>query len=449
MQLKKRISAVILVILLTGANLAMFKTLDLLDNSKPALSLPIPKNVNWKVRLNIKTIAKKELYTILFQEEDPEFLSKLRTLARNRFERFEDKKPLHINWEEDILVYSIEENKSAFQVYLLQTKNATRFNENISDYLSRNQMGYAIGSNAVLVTQKSGKRLSKPEMESLSKRLLNAPKELIQYDDLDDHELIDLAVNNINDKVRFQHLEMKISQDKQAINFSGKVEYPEPIREQMSFGLKYKGIYIYSRFIPKQLPDTLLNFLPDDLPHFKDISSFALDYQGMNLEDPVDHMPYFVGHMLVPKMNLIIRTEKAVKIEELWSHFPENVRRPNLKIELGKVTYHLKQLDKNTYFIGIDPNSVTAFKGKDLFILKGDLRHSTQIYGGTFITAIIENMGPMKALNQFIRSTDTFNFQLTKEKAKVYKLTGTIDFKSDKYPLHELTRFILNSPIAR
>lgn len=449
MQLKKRISAVILVILLTGANLAMFKMLDLLDESKPTLHVPVPKNVNWKVRLNIKTIAKKELYTIFFEQEDQEFLTRLRTVVRNRLEQAETKRSLHLNWEEDMVVYSYNEDEANFIVYVVQTKNPEKFNQHVPEYLSKNQMGFALGSNALFLTQKSGKRLKKDELKSLVKKLLGAEAETLKYNPELNNQLIDLSVNNIHNDVKFQHLAMQVNQMDQRISFLGEVEYPSEVKKQMPYRLNSKGIYVYSRFIPKQLPDTLFNFLPQGLPHFKDITSFALDYQGMSLEDPVENMPYFFGHMLVPKMNLIIRTEKPVKIEELWAKFPENVRKNKLQVTLGTITYQLKQLDDRTYFIGIDPSSVKGYTGDDLFILTGDLRKSTKIYGGTFITAFIQNMGPMKAINQFIKTTDSFSFTLSKMNGKRYKLDGSILFKADKYPLHELTRLMINSPFAR
>ena len=447
MQLKNRIFAAILVLLLTGANLAMLKLIDILDETKPTLHVPIPENVNWKLRVNLKTIVKKELYTVFFEEDDREILNQIRTQVQERLESQNKKPSIYLNLEDDIVLYSIDVNHANFFAYLLQTKNSEKFNQNVPAYLNRNQAAVALGSNALFITQKSGKHLTPEQLKTLAYKWIHATQETFNYPAERKDEILEIAVNNMHNTVRFKNLYLRMSQQKQAFNFEGNIIYPEPIRESMPFTLKSKGVFLYSRFIPKQIPDTLINFLPKGLPHFKNISSFAIDYQGMSLEEPMDSLPHFVGQMLIPKMNLIIRAGEPVKIEDLWKEFPNNVQKPNLTLLFGNTTYYMKQLDNTTYFIGIDPSSVVPFKGDDLFILNGDLRKSTKVYGGTFITAIIENMGPMKALNEFWNSTNKFNVSVQKSKNTTYKINGKIDFKDDHFPLHELAKLLLHSPI--
>lgn len=450
MQLKSRVYAVILVILLTGANLAMFKTLDLLDNGKPPLQIPVPKEVNWKIRLNLKTFAKKELYTILFQQEDKPFMDKMSRIIRERMENSVDKPSLHLDLEQDVLIYSIDRDQCEYLVYLVQTKNERLFNKNAIQYISKNQMALAHGTNAVFVTQKNGKIQSRETLTNIAASLLESPTCHSDCMKDPDNQLLSLTINNLHHSSKFQQMKLRVSQKSQSIQVSGQVTYPHPIRKQLPYTLNPKGIFLYSRFIPKALPDTLLNFLPDGLPHFKNITAFAFDYQGMGLENPIDSLPYFYGHLLVPKMNLIIQTEQPAKVAELWAQFPKHVQGSNLSLHFGNTTYYLKQLDERTYFIGIDPSSVKPYHGSEVLVLTGDLRKSTKVYGSAFITALIENMGPTLTINQFFNTTDSFRIEIGgKGRGNVYDINGSVQFKNGHYPLHELTKLLVNSPFVQ
>lgn len=450
MQIKNRVFAVLLVIVLTGANLAMFKILDFLDNGKPDLNVPVPTEVNWKIRFNLKTFLKKEIYTLLFQEKNDDFLDQFREQIRKRMERNSTKGSLHIDLEQDLIVYALDLNDANFQAILFQTTNPKKFNAHISEYCSKNQSGYALGNNALHITQRSGKKLSQPELLAVVRKLLHAPKTTFKYDEKNEAELLEVHVNAIHQNVRFKKMNLHISEFGQELTINGSISYPTDLGSAMKFGLKSTGVSIYSRFIPKDLPDTLLYFLPDNMPHFKDIQAFAIDYQGLNLEDPVENMPISVGHFLVPKMNLIIQTKNSINISELWNEFPENVRLDRNRLKLGKVIYELKQLNQNTYFIGVDANAVIPKTSThEIFVVEGSLLHSTKVYGGTFITKIIENMGPMLAINNFFKATELFKINVVPNHGNNYTIQGTIRFKKDKYPLNEITKLVANSPFSK
>lgn len=446
MQIKKRFYAAFLVVLLTASSLLIFICLNLLSTNQNNPLVPVPNDANWVLRLDAESFVKKEVYNTLFADKDDAFILKVRELIDKNFNGESDKKSLRIDPQEDIVLYGIDRNNKSYLLIAVQTKDAAAFSENITAYCKSNQAGKASGRCGLFIQQVKGKK-NRAELEKVLEDILNQPFKELKKAASEKNEFIALNVRKLPSKSGFSTMNLSIQHQDKSINLEGEITYPKKLHANLKFGLKPEGVYVYSRFIPEALPDTLLNFLPDGLPHFKDIEGYAVDFKGTYLEDPKDSLPSIVGFLPTPVMNLIIQSKHECKVEDLWKAFPESVRRPNLTLNFGNTIFHLKQLSATTYFIGVDPNAVIPYSGKDVFFIKGHLEKSTKIYGSTFVTAFIENMGPVKAFNEFLKSSESIHIEIKPKKGDRYSINGKINFKQGKHPLHEMTKMVFSMPI--
>ncbi|MDF3025854.1 MAG: hypothetical protein K0S23_161 [Fluviicola sp.] len=446
MQIKKRFYAAFLVVLLTASSLLIFICLNLLSTNQNNPMVPIPDDAKWVLRLDAETFVKKEIYNTLFAEKDDAFIQKVRELMEKNINTESNKRSLRIDPQEDIVLYSVERNHKSFLLIAVQTKDASAFDNNISDYCKSNQAGAARDNCGLFIQQIKGKKASREELEITARKILSEPFKELKKAAPDKNEFIALNLKKLPVSSGFSSMILSVQHQEKSINLEGEVIYPKKLHPNLKFGLKSTGVYVYSRFIPEGLPDTLLNFLPQGLPHFKDIEAYAIDFKGTYLEDPKDSLPSIIGFLPTPVMNLIVQTKNACDITDLWKAFPQSVRRPNLTLSFGNTVFHLKQLAANAYFIGVDPNAVISHSGNEVFFIKGHLEKSTKVYGSTFVTAFIENMGPVKAFNDFLNSSESINIEIKPKRGDRYAISGQINFKKGKLPLHEMTKMVSGMP---
>lgn len=442
MQIKKRIYAAFLVVLLTASSLLIFICINLLSNNHSNPFVPIPKDSRWVVRMDAESFVKTEIYHTLFTEKDDAFIQQVRDLIERASNSNSDKKPLFIDFQEDIVLYNIERNNKGFLVIAVQTLNGPAFSRNIADYCRINQTGGAKDRCGIYVHQVKGEKASTSELKTVLNDVLNAPFRELHKAVPEKNEFIAVNWKNTPGESGFSAADVSIQYQNSEINLEGTLTYPKKPAPALRFGLNPKGVYIYSRLQVGSLPDTLLQFFPKDLPHFTDIEAYAVDLNGTALEDSKDSLPNFYGYLPVPVMNLIVQTKSDCKVEELWKAFPASARRENLRLSFGEISFQLKQLAPNCYFIGVDPKAVVPYSGNDIFFVKGKLEKATQIYGGTFVTAIIENSGPVKAINDFLKSTRSIRIDLKLGKGNQYVVNGNIQFREKRQPLHELSKMV-------
>lgn len=442
MQIKKRFYAAFLVVLLTASSLLIFICINLLSGNQNNLLIPVPSDTKWIIRMDAESFVKREAYNTLFTEKDDAFIEQLREVYEKNINEETDKQPLRIDFQEDIVLYGIERNHKNFLVITLQTTNSDVFNAHISSYCKSHQIGRAKGRNGIYITQLNGTEADKKELGALMSEILDSPEKELQKAASDKNEFIALELKKLPAKSGFSSLNLSIQHQDSEINLEGSLVYPQKLHPGLKFGLKPKGVYVYSRLISGRLPDTLMNFFPENLPHFSDIQAYALDFRGTYLEDPKDSLPSIVGFLPTPVINLIVQTKNNCDIRTLWQAFPASVRGKNLSLNFGNTVFHLKQLNPNTYFIGVDPGAVIPYSGNDVFFVKGHLDKSTKIYGSTFVTAFIENMGPVKAFNDFLKSTESASIEVKPKKGSLYTIEGKLRFRQGKYPLHEMTKMV-------
>lgn len=442
MQIKKRFYAAFLVVLLTASSLLIFICLNILSTHETNPLVPIPKDTKWMVRMDAESYIKEEVYSTLFTEKDDAFIQQIRDIYDRNTNEESNKKQLYLDIKEDIVLYSMDRGDNSFLVIAVQTMNADAFSSNIMSYCKPGQGGAAKNHCGLFIHQLKGKKLPEAEVQLLAQQILNTPFRELQKAAPEKNEFIAFKITKFPENSSFSSMDLSIRHQDRKINLEGAITYPEKLHPGLKFGLKPSGLYIFSRFVPQSLPDTLLSFLPKGLPHLKDIEGYAVDFNGTYLEDPKDSIPSVIGFLPTPVINLVVQTKNPCKVEDLWKAFPHSVRRENLTLDFGNTIFHLKQLAPNVYFIGVDPQAVIPHSGNEVFFIKGHLEKTTKVYGSTFVTAFIENMGPVKALNDFLNSSESINIEVLPKKGTSYAIKGQIHFKQGKQPLHELSKMI-------
>ena len=442
MQLKKRIYSTFVVLLLIASGIMIFLCTNFLSPHTETPEIPLPSNTDWVIRLDVEKLMKQEVYNTLFSKKDEQLLNQLRAMMDERSENEFGAKKLHINLNEDFVFYQFRKNAKRFVAISLKTSDPESFNAQSKKLKDPNLAGMANGSNAVFLMQQSGGKTSKSEFESIFNAIFQSPHRKFKKQ-ISENEFFTFEISNLSKAVDLNNTTLSVLFEENKLNLEGKTIYTSTTTENLHFGLKAKGLCLYSQLIPEKLTDTLLYFLPDSLPHFKDIQAFAVDFQGTYLEDPIDELPNLVGFLPTPVMNLIIQTKAPCKVEDLWKSFPEKVRKKNLELDLGHTIYYFRQLNPNTYFIGVDPRAVIPYSGKEIFSLSGNLLKTTQVFGSTFVTTFIENMGPIKAINEFLSSSKHINLTISKSKGQTCNIKGEIQFKADKHPIHEMTKLVI------
>ena len=125
MQIKKRFYAAFLVVLLTASSLLIFICLNILSSNQNNPLVPVPDDANWVLRLDAESFVKKEVYNTLFADKDDAFILKVRELIDKNFDGESNKKSLHIDPREDIVLYSIDRNNKSYLLIAVQTKELT------------------------------------------------------------------------------------------------------------------------------------------------------------------------------------------------------------------------------------------------------------------------------------------------------------------------------------
>lgn len=443
MQIKKRLYSSFVVILLTTSSLLIFICLNLFTTNANNPSLPIPKDADWVIQVDLEMLLKQEAYNTLFSQKDELLLAEIRNIIENRESKNTNSGNLKINLKEDCVLYGLTINHKKYVAAVLKTTDTESFNKHVGQLLSYVRLARAQNGNAVFLLQSEQGNTTQKELESVIDYIFDSPINVLKKAPAEKNEFVSVRVNQLATSSSFSKLNTSFQFQDKRLLVVGDVKFSEELSKPLNFGLKSEGLYIYSRLIPGSLPDTLLALLPKNIPHFTEIESFAIDFQGTALEEPIDSFPNFVGFLPVPIMNLIVRTQEPCDVKKLWSAFPQSMRKENMELDFGNTTYRLKQLDSVTYFMGVDDRAIVPFSRGDAFFIKGTLIKTTKIYGSTFVTAFIDNTGPMKAMNDFLKSSDFIDVKLIPAKNNTYQIKGEIRFNEGKHPIHQLTKLIL------
>lgn len=449
MQMKSRIFTALVVILLCSFSIASLVLIDLFGGPAKTVSVPVPTQADWVVRVDAASFWKQELYTILFDSKDERLLSSLQELMDKKLKGKGKKRPLYIDFESDLVLYGIHEDTHRFTVMLFQLKHPAKFKKNISDYLTARQ-SYAIqGNTGLILTQAEGAVMTKKHLQQLVHHYSKAHFIDFNKQRKSDKELITARIAHSGEDLGLRAIQLGISHDQQAITFSGSFTWDQAYQGTCSFDLQSSGFYMASRIVPQQLEDTLNALLPLGSYKFSGIESCILDYRGMYLEAEIQGLPSVFGYLPIPKINLIVSSKNDLSVDSIYRSCPPAIRGANHTLNFGETDYELVQLDAHTIFIGIDPTTVKKTPQRALTLLKGSLPTLTTIEGSSFVSAFVQNMGPIKIGNDFFATTRSFRLQIEETRKNNYAINGKMYFKEGKFPLNEVTKLLVSLKVIR
>lgn len=449
MQIKSRILTGISVIFITSAGIACFWILNFFGFNESNNSVPLPKTTDWIIRADAVSFVKKELYTVLFESKDDQLLVSLQELFDKTRKIKGNRGPLYINYNSNIVLYGTHVGDATFSAVLFQLERPSIFQKNISSYLKSNQKADVNGSTALILTQTGGKKIDSKQFKSIVHQYVNS--QLTNLNDVKqtENELMTIMINKTSEKIGVQNLKFGISPSKSSIDFKGSLSYTKAQINEFNYDVKVSGCHIFSKIVPAGLTDTLNKLIPLGDFKFSEIQGIALDYNGISLEETKEGLPSFAGYLPVPSINLVVSCKKPVSIEQIWNLCPKSIQEPNFTLNFGTIRYVLKQLDAHTIFVGIDPNSVLSKENAALVQMNGNLSKLTLVRGSSFVSAIVQNMGPIKTGNDFFSSSSGIDFKMTQLTDGNFQLKGKIDFKEGKFPLNEVTKLLIGLKVIR
>lgn len=442
MQVKNRWWKLLLVLCFTGLALLLLTMQQLLGKQRDETTIPMPENALWSLQVNAVEFWQAGTYEVLFESKDEQILQQLRQEIQTQRETRTDKGSLGIDPHTDVIITAFPLEKEVLMVYTIQLIDPEMFEKSLGSYLTKNSVGTVIGQNGIVITgtkNTSNKTLQKAINQWKKAPQLKRSDIVRNQTDYISFKQWKQAQNGLVQKVTFG-----VERKDQTLSLSGTCLFSDERISPLNYDLQAQGFYLSSRVIPAHLKDTLNKYLPLGDFEFTDITGIVMDYQGVYLEEAKANLPEVFGYLPIPKINLIIQSKQDLSVEKIMAACPENIRASANTLNFGETDYQLVQLDAKTIFIGLDPSRVKKRAQTNLFTISGKLESLLHVDGSGFMTAMIQNLGPIKKGKQFLNTTEKISFQVSRSMNNTYLMNGEVVFKEGRYPLTEITRLFLS-----
>lgn len=434
MRLKYRILHIFLVLFLGLLAITSLILLEVFERETPIASIPVPESAEWVIRLDLAQLAKDEAYTVLFEAKDDQLVTMLRSIAAERVDQLGENGSLSLDFRHSVAVFGSHEDSNSFIGVIIQVLNPKQFKKHIGNYITENQTVAISGNSALILTQQNKKPLSKAARQKLAESYLTKS-----------HKRLDSITKNASfltielpqkgkHKTSAKEL-ITVHHEAHSIELRGTFQ-PEEKLHFSNYGLKSTGLYIHSSIIPAGISDSINKLLPLGSFRFPELHSITLDYSGIGVEQTTG------GILALPQMNLIVEANEPLSIDSIFAALPAEMVGKNNSIQLGSVTYQVKQLDKKTVFIGLNTNSIEYKKQTTVFCMKGSLKPLLEIKGSPLILAFLDVIPAVGAARNFVNKTDEIDFTVN-QSGKICTVKGTILFKKDAYALHETIKLFV------
>ncbi|MBI3239818.1 MAG: hypothetical protein HYZ43_13410 [Flavobacteriia bacterium] len=431
MQLKFRILHFFLVLLFGVFGIVGLLLFEVFGTETIPESIEVPKAADWVIRLDVSQLAKDEVYTLLFETKDDSFFKQLKTITEERVDKRREFGVLTVDFRQPVLAFAASENNTNYFGFLVKVTDEQIFQKNIGKYLSKSQ-SYAVKNNtALILSRQTSTTESNRELKALAEKFLNNSRtESTKTKDNKAFLTIDSPT-----KAGKNPMHLEVQHEPHRISFSGQFTSKKNLKPA-NYSLKSSNLLISSSIIPEGISDSLNRLLPIGDFRFPELRSFTLDYQGVLVEQAQG------GMMVLPKMNLILEAETAISLTELFAAIPEDLKVGGHTIQLGNLKYEVVQLDANTLFIGIDPNSIIRQKQTNLVSVKGSFKPLLVIEGSRLVTTFMDVIPAVGAGKRFTKAAKDIRITAT-QKGSIISIKGTVDFQNDAYALHELFKLLL------
>ena len=447
MQKSKKIGLSILIVLLSTICLGIFTISDFLLPSKSIESAPIPKNYDWAVRIDASTFVKEELYSIVFQSKDEQLLNQLRNLIDRKWKSKGKNGGLYIDYQSDIIFYQKTENGNAFNGIILKTKRPNKCEQNIPAYLKSNQISKVKDNSLIIVTQKSGKSLTKTQLTALIEKYSAIDGSVEFIETKQQRDLLQMNMRSSSNIESMSNLKLGIRNSKNSISMYGNFTSNTSNKNyEALYSISGKGVKIYSYALPNQFNDSIIQFF--NLRNTFKLTGISMDYHGLIMEEAVEDMYNKAGFTPIPMINAVFQFNSSITVEQLLQNLPEHFKVNSGKITFNNVKYSIKQIDERSIFIGLDPSTVEQQNQSNYIYLGGNFSKLFNLKASYFITTFFEAMPAVKATKSFLSKTEKVEF-----KANLNGTKGTINgqflFNDKSHALNEVTKLFIGLGIFK
>lgn len=394
--------------------------------------IPVPEKYNWMVHMDAANFWKKEVYTVLFEAKDIAFLNQLRTFVEEKLNDEDGEKyPLAISMNSTVTIVQFDYHNKQYVATYFDVTNSEKFLTNSQHIVTDQQVSGTHENKGIILTSLSPDN-SKINCDHALHYLLRSKESILKSEQKTSIHL-SLNTKEVKGKLVMQLVN-------KSIRFNGKITLFKPIQTN-NYSLKSAGFTIQSNFIPNEINQLVANFTSKMNKSLPAITSCHVDYLGLQLADEKPGLLAVMGYVPIPKMNALFSFEKPVTVAQFASLFPESVRENNELLNFGSVSYSIRQLDENTLFVGCNPAVVLKQKEKSLVTLRGDLNQLMKIDGNAFIAGFIQNMPPVKATSDFMKTIAASSLRIIPTSHKnEYIVNGSIAFKNEKQAINECAK---------
>jgi len=434
MRLKFRILHIFLVLLLGLIAITSLVLLEVFERETPMALIPVPKNAEWVIRVDLVQLAKDEAYTVLFEAKDEQLITMLRSMTEERVDKLDKNGSLSLDLRHSVLVFGTHEDTNSFVGIIVQVLDPAQFQQHIGNYLTTNQTVAFAGTSALILTQQNKKILPKTIRQELAVTYLKRSYKRLDSISKND-SFLTIELPGTGKYSAQKNMLLSVHHEAQSLELRGTFE-PENTLHYCNYGLKSTGLYIHSSIIPAGISDSINRLLPLGSFRFPEIRSIMLDYQGIGVEQST------IGIMAVPQMNLIVEASMPFSIDSIFAALPPEMVGANSTILFGSATYQVKQLDKNTVFIGLDISKIERKRQATIVCIKGSLKPLLEIKGSPFILAFLDVIPAVGAGRNFVNKTEKIDLTV-RQTGKNCIVEGSILFKKETYALHETIKLFV------
>jgi len=446
-----RWTKIVLILMLFAAGLGMISVMNFFGSEPEMVSAPIPRDAEMIVRIDSKTIWRKGVYSIIFESENYSMIDKeLKKAINNKFIK-RTSKLLPIDFNKDLVAFTMHENDKHFQVTVFQLMNVTKFIKITGEKKSRQSLAFHIGNSGYIIY--GPKNCAQSELAAVKNKIRNA--EEVAFETLGERS--DFITIRSGAKSKKNPFEIGIQQSKESFTVSGKINGKIEF-EPMKYVVRNEGLNINLACNPLELfhnastdrPELqlLTKMLKDTKPfdYFQErqLNGISIDYFGVQVENSIEGLPSIQGMLPLAKMNAVFRFKKLLSLDKVMSCFPQEVHAGKSTINIHGIIFHLRLIDQYNLFIGIDENAVIPGSRADFFSLRGNLVNLTNVNSSSFfVKAILKNYEPIKVFHGFSQSTGVINFAIQRKSANEFSVNGVLPFKEGKNSINEIFKFFI------
>ena len=212
--------------------------------------------------------------------------------------------------------------------------------------------------------------------------------------------------------------------------------------------LQPDGFHLSGTQLPVSMNDSLRKWLTPYNINLPQIQTLSLNLRGTKI---INHSS---GFFVIPQMELYVKTAHSFDIEKLLSdkklqtYFDYEIDSNCIRFQDERLFFD--QLTPTEFYIGVTPKPKwTKHSGKELLIVKGNLKPLMKIEGGGLMTSFLEMIPEYRASKQLSDHIDRFELTMRRTGNKHALLQGKMVFGDDYHPMNEIIKFLLTGEFVQ